>query len=172
VRADTARADSGRAGTVPTDSVPADTVRADTARADSALAHVPGADTLRPTRPTRHLPGPGGTFLRSLLVPGWGQLRVHRPITAAFFVATEALTLGMSLKYNAELRDARQLGDSALIFDKTNKREDWLVLLGVNHLLAGLEAYVSAHLVDFPDDLKLRAVPGGVAGQVALPVLR
>jgi hypothetical protein len=111
-------------------------------------------------------------LLRSLLVPGWGQLHVHRPVTAAFFVATEALTLGMSLKFNSELQDARQLGDSALIRDKTNKREDWLVLLGVNHLLAGIEAYVSAHLIDFPDDLKLRAVPGGVAGQVALPALR
>ncbi len=30
--------------------------------------------------------------------------------------------------------------------------DDWLVILGFNHLMSGLEAYVSAHLWDFPPD--------------------
>ena len=33
-----------------------------------------------------------------------------------------------------------------------------------NHVFAGLEAYVSAHLADFPGDLQLQATPGGVGG--------
>jgi hypothetical protein len=44
-----------------------------------------------------------------------------------------------------------------------------VVLLAFNHLFAGLEAYVSAHLSDFPGDLRLQAVPGGVGGAVSLP---
>jgi hypothetical protein len=44
-----------------------------------------------------------------------------------------------------------------------------IVLLAFNHLFAGLEAYVSAHLADFPDDLRFQAVPGGVAATMSVP---
>jgi hypothetical protein len=37
-------------------------------------------------------------------------------------------------------------------------------MLVFNHLLAGAEAYVSAHLYDFPAALKVRALPGGRTG--------
>ena len=43
------------------------------------------------------------------------------------------------------------------------------MLLVFNHLFAGLEAYVSAHLADFPGDLRFQAVPGGVGGTVSVP---
>ncbi len=43
------------------------------------------------------------------------------------------------------------------------------MLLAFNHLFAGLEAYVSAHLADFPGDLRVEAVPGGVGAAVSLP---
>ncbi|HEU4697934.1 MAG TPA: hypothetical protein VFS40_02045 [Gemmatimonadales bacterium] len=141
----------------------------DTARPAGPPA-APAAAATPAAAPGRGHPSPTGALVRSLLVPGWGQLYVHRPLTAGLFVGLEAVTLGFALKYNHELRQARQAGDSAAIQDKTNKREDWLVYMGVNHLLAGLEAYVSAHLADFPRDLELRAVPGGVAGRVALPL--
>ena len=40
-----------------------------------------------------------------------------------------------------------------------------------NHLMSGLEAYVSAHLYDFPADLQLRALPnGGMQAGVTLPL--
>jgi hypothetical protein len=48
-----------------------------------------------------------------------------------------------------------------------NKRaeiEDWFVLLIFNHLVAGAEAFVSAHLWDFPADLAARELPGGALG--------
>jgi hypothetical protein len=75
----------------------------------------------------------------------------------------------MALKTRSELRYLRRTG-SARANDKRQEHEDWLVLLAFNHLFAGLEAYVSAHLADFPGDLKLEAVPGGVGAAISLPV--
>ena len=45
-----------------------------------------------------------------------------------------------------------------------------LVLLAFNHVFAALEAYVGAHLADFPGDLKIRAMPGGVGASLTVPV--
>ncbi len=41
--------------------------------------------------------------------------------------------------------------------------EDWVALLVANHLLAGAEAYVAAHLWDLPARVGARPVAGGVA---------
>ena len=46
------------------------------------------------------------------------------------------------------------------------------MLLGMNHLLSGLEAFVAANLYDFPGDLTARALPDGRTGiglRFALP---
>jgi hypothetical protein len=75
----------------------------------------------------------------------------------------------MSLKTRRELRVLRR-DNSARADAKRQEHEDWLVLLAFNHLFAGLEAYVSAHLADFPGDLRVEAVPGGVGAAVSLPV--
>jgi hypothetical protein len=84
------------------------------------------------------------------------------------FVAWEGVTLGMTLKTRRELAYLRRTG-SARGDNKRQQHEDWLVLLGFNHLLAGLEAYVSAHLADFPGDLRLQAAPGGVGAAISIP---
>ena len=150
-------------------------VRPDTvAAADTAPVAAP-PDTTPPATATdslgRPVPKPAGALLRSLLIPGWGQVRLGRKLTAGFFVLTEGLTLGMALKANSELRYLRRTGaDSVTINDKSQSREDWLVLLAVNHLLAGLEAFISANLSDFPGELKLERVPHGVGASVRLPV--
>ena len=75
----------------------------------------------------------------------------------------------MSLKTRRELRYLRRT-NSARADRKRQEHEDWIVLLAFNHLFAGLEAYVSAHLADFPGDLRLEAVPGGIGAAVSLPV--
>lgn len=114
--------------------------------------------------------GPGGALWRSLLLPGWGQAKLGRGITAGIFIAIEGVTLGMVLKTNSELNYAKST-DTTAVADKTQEREDWLVIMAVNHLVAGLEAYVSAHLWDFPGDLALKPVRGGgVAASVNFPV--
>jgi hypothetical protein len=106
---------------------------------------------------------PMGAFFRSFLLPGWGQARLNRKLTGGLFVAWEGVTLGMSVKTRRELAYLRRT-NSARAEAKRREHEDWVVLLVFNHLFAGLEAYVSAHLADFPGDLRLEAVPGGGVG--------
>jgi hypothetical protein len=122
------------------------------------------ADTLQ-----RQYISPLNAFWRSFLIPGWGQARLNRKLTGGIFVAWEGVTLGMSLKTRRELRYLRRSG-SGRAEGKRQEHEDWLVLLAFNHLFAGLEAYVSAHLADFPGDLRIEAVPGGVGAAVSLPL--
>jgi hypothetical protein len=111
---------------------------------------------------------PMGGFWRSFLIPGWGQARLGRKLTAGIFVAWEGTTLGMSIKTRHELAYLRRT-NSARAEDKRREHEDWLVLLAFNHVFAGLEAYVSGHLSDFPGDLHLQAVPGGLGAAVSVP---
>lgn len=112
---------------------------------------------------------PMNALWRSLLLPGWGQARLGRKLTAGILIGWEGTTLGMSIKTRHELAYLRRTG-SERADDKRREHEDWLVLLGFNHLFAALEAFVSAHLIDFPPDLRLQAVPGGVGGSVSIPI--
>jgi hypothetical protein len=118
---------------------------------------------------TRQYISPGNALWRSLLIPGWGQARLNRKLAAGMFVAWEGVTIGMSLKTGRELRYLRRT-NSARADDKRQQHEDWLVLLAFNHVLSGVEAYISAHLADFPGDLRLDAVPGGTAAVISLPI--
>ena len=55
---------------------------------------------------------------------------------------------------------------------KEKEQQDWLVLLGFNHLFSAIEAYVSSHLWEFPSDLEINAAPtpgGGFGASVSLP---
>ena len=153
----TARADTVAAGRADSSAIPA---------RPQALAASSVADSIERKPPV----GPGGALWRSLLVPGWGQAKLGRGIVAGIFIAVEGVSLGMVLKTNSELQYANA-ADTTAVNDKTAQREDWLVIMAVNHLVAGLEAYVSAHLWDFPGDLALRPVRGGgVAASVSFPV--
>ncbi|HEX3274595.1 MAG TPA: hypothetical protein VHR43_07045 [Gemmatimonadales bacterium] len=140
---------------------------------DSASAAPAPGDSSRPqlsaTQATAIRTSPMNAFWRSFLLPGWGQAKLGRKLTGGIFLAWEGTTLAMSLKTRHELAYLRRT-NSARAEDKRREHEDWLVLLGFNHLFAGLEAYVSAHLTDFPGDLHLQAVPGGVGGSVSLPI--
>ncbi len=118
---------------------------------------------------TRQYISPGNALWRSLLVPGWGQARLNRKLAAGMLLAWEGVTLGMSLKTGRELRFLRR-NNSGRAESKRQEHEDWLVLLAFNHLFSGLEAYISAHLADFPGDLRLEAVPGGAAAVISLPI--
>jgi len=129
---------------------------------------VPGSqlDTVAPRRPA----SPTGAMLRSFLLPGWGQAVYGRKVTAGFMLGVEGLTLGMILKTSGELDHARASG-GASEGAKLQEREDWITILVFNHLMSGLEAYVSAHLYDFPGDLQLQALPqGGMRFGVTLPL--
>ena len=137
-------------------------------------AQAPGPTTLTPD--TSHLPPdttrmikPFAAFWRSLLIPGWGQARTGRHITGAAYVTWEGVTMMMTLKAQQEVNYLKEIGSGSL---KAKRREvqDWLILWIFNHLFAGAEAYVSAHLQEFPRDLKVQALPQGIG--VALPLPR
>jgi hypothetical protein len=136
---------------------------------DSAVTPGRTSPAARPDTISRQYISPGNALWRSLLIPGWGQARLNRKLSAGIFVAWESVTLGMSLKTRSELRFLRRIG-SGRGESKRQEHEDWIVLLAFNHLFAGLEAYVSAHLADFPGDLRFQAVPGGFGASLSLPV--
>ena len=137
---------------------------------DSAAVAPASAPALPSDSAVAGRPGPMGSFWRSFFLPGWGQARLNRKLTGGIFLGWEGVTLGMSLKTRHELAYLRRTG-SGRAEDKRREHEDWLVLLAFNHLFAGLEAYVSAHLADFPGDLRIQAMPGGgVGGAVSIPI--
>jgi len=105
---------------------------------------------------------------RSLLIPGWGQAATGRAVTGALFVAWEGTTLYMMWKARSETKYFEESGVPGE-GGKRQEEEDWLVLLVFNHLFAAAEAYVAAHLQDFPEELEIRAVPGGVGARLPLP---
>jgi glucose/arabinose dehydrogenase len=140
---------------------------------DSTTAVPAAADTVQPAAaevPAGQKPSATGNMLKSLVVPGWGQLSLGRELTALVFIAGEAGTLTMVIKSQKDLDRARDAGDAELIDQYTRKREDWLVYMGINHVLSALEAYVSAKLWDFPGDLDLQVTPGGVGAAVRIPL--
>jgi len=139
-----------------------------TAAPDTGLLIRAPGDTLGPRAPT----SPMGALWRSILIPGWGQAKLKRKLTGALFVGWEGLTLGMAIKTNHELNYLRRTG-SGSVSAKEKERQDWLVLLAFNHLFSAIEAYVSAHLWDFPPDLDIRSAPmpgGGVGAGVTIPI--
>lgn len=152
---------------------PADTLAApDSLAVSTDTLAVPGTaqrvdSILYPRAPV----SPMGGFWRSLLVPGWGQAKLNRKLTGALFVAWEGVTLGMALKTTHELSYLKATG-SGSVKAKKSEQQDWLVLLGFNHLLSAIEAYVAAHLWDFPGDLEVRVTPvrGGAAAGFTLPL--
>ena len=117
---------------------------------------------------TTHRIRPMGAFLRSLLVPGWGQAATGRHVAGAVFATWEGVSAMMTLKARSEFHYLQEAG-SVNVGAKRQEVQDWLFLWIFNHLFAGAEAFVSAHLQDFPKDLKVRAFPGGVGLGVPLP---
>ena len=117
---------------------------------------------------TAHRIGPGGAFWRSLFLPGWGQAATGRHVSGALFATWEGVTAMMTLKAGREARYMSRIGATGLKL-KRQEVQDWTVLWVFNHLFSGAEAYVAAHLQDFPKDLKIRAVPGGIGVSLPLP---
>ena len=134
----------------------------DTARAPIVTT---GATVVAPD--TAHRIRPMTAFWHSLLLPGWGQAETGRPVTGGLFVAWEGVIAMMTLKAQQETHYLKASGSTDL-GAKRQEVQDWLVLWIFNHLFAGAEAFVSAHLTDFPRELEVRALPHGVG--ISLPV--
>ena len=120
--------------------------------------------TIVPTD-TTHRVRPMGAFVRSFILPGWGQAATGRRVTGSLFAAWEGVAAMMTLKAQSEYHYIKESGASNLEAAKRQQVQDWLVLWIFNHFFSGAEAFVSAHLQDFPKDLKIQAVPNGAQGR-------
>ncbi|MEP6999673.1 MAG: hypothetical protein ABI969_04290 [bacterium] len=152
--------------------------RADTAR----VAARPKVDTTR-SAPQPPL-SPRRAFLYSLVAPGYAQSRLGRPIGGALFVFTESIAIAMLRESAADLREARlfrrdtleYIGNDPgsgspvmhrnsyndeLISIRRGHVEDWIAFLIANHLFAGADAYVAAHLWDLPSQISVTPTTSG-----------
>ena len=148
------------------------------ARAQIPIPQLPqpeGVDTVKvPVFRFEPPVSPAGALFRSLLLPGWGQSELDRRVTGAVFVFWEGITLGMTIKSVVQLDYLESIGsDDELLAAKRQEIQDWVVLLAFNHLLAGMEAFVSALLWDFPEELELQVAPVnhgiGIGGTLRFP---
>lgn len=108
-------------------------------------------------------------MFRSLFIPGWGQASTGRNGAGAAFVVWEGVTIMMTARAVQEKHYMEESG-SENVASKGQQVQDWVVLLIFNHLFSAAEAFVSAHLQDFPKELKIRAGPGGAGVGITVPV--
>ena len=174
------------------------------ARAQEAPgANDPEAADSTEASPSTGRPSPGGAFLRSVLVPGWGQASSGSYGRAAFYFLAQAGNVWMAYKTNS-LRDAarrrqqlledartaellgsgiepealeEELAEDERIEDirllataRDEQMEDWIALTVFFVFFGGADAFVSAHLADFPVPLTVEPVagPSGMAFEVGV----
>jgi len=126
-------------------------------------------DTIAPpaVQDTSHRLKPFAAAWRSLVIPGWGQAALGRDVAGVVLASWEGVTMMMTLKARQELHYVEQSG-SGNVQAKRQQAQDWLILWIFNHLFAGAEAFVSAHLQDFPKELRMQALPGGIGVSIPL----
>jgi hypothetical protein len=159
---------------------------------------------------------PGTAFLRSVLVPGWGQFSAGAKTRGMLFIALQGSSYFMLAKTLSKLNDARDVEeariavvsdslrqqmaadtmldrilsdpvefnarvDSAatvinirkLIESRREQRQDWIAYTIFFTLASGVDAFVAAHLADFPATITTRPLPaGGMQVQVGVPFPR
>lgn len=129
---------------------------------------------------------PRGAFIRSLILPGWGQSVVGAPGRGGVYFALESTSLWMLYRTQQRLsaarseerflRENRLLGPQeqfALVNAREEQRQDWLVLSVFWLFFAGADAFVAAHLRDFDQRVVLAPEPGGALRlQATVPLVR
>jgi hypothetical protein len=121
---------------------------------------------------------PRRAFLYSLVIPGYSQAVLNRPTAGALFVLTESIAIGMLRESQADLNEARRFQSDSLVtigFDpgtgapipavnaytqhlvdvRRSHVEDWIAFIIANHLFAGADGYVAAHLWDLPTQISI-----------------
>ncbi len=131
---------------------------------------------------------PKQAFVYSALLPGFGQARLDRGTSGALFASIELAAIVMVRRSQMDLREARRYQIDTLpdqyvvsgtsvtkngVFTNRFTRdlvrtrrlhvEDWLAVVGFNHLFAGADAFVSAQLWDVPVELSAFPSPAGAA---------
>lgn len=129
---------------------------------------------------------PRGAFLRSLVIPGWGQAVTGAPNRGAVYFAMEVGSVWMVYNSRLRLRDARVMdqarrdaGDldpeqvSDLVRSRENQVEDWTTFAVFMLFFSAADALVSAYLADFDEQLGVTpGTDGRLQLQMSLPVGR
>lgn len=142
-------------------------------------------DTVARVAPLKPPITPRRAFFYSFLAPGYSQTVLGRHKAAAAFMLAEAISLAMIRESAADVNEARRTENDTLIvtyvdgsgqaiptkappfFSDRDVRarrahvEDWAAFLVANHLFAGADAFVAAHLWDVPQRLGFRVYPRG-----------
>jgi len=136
---------------------------------------------------------PAGAFLRSLVLPGWGQAAVGAPVRGTVYFSIGAGSFWMLGKSRVRLadvraserfirederlesieRDALLEGLAPLRRSRQDQVEDWATFAVFTVLLSAADALVSAYLADF--DAHIGVGPGGEAAlrlELTVPVGR
>jgi len=132
----------------------------------------------------RYRISPRGAFLRSLVLPGWGQSSIGASGRGAVYFALESGSLWMLYKADQKLGEAKRLEQSRrdeglleegrvlpLVRARRNEREDWITLSAFWFFFSGADAFVSAYLRDFDTHVDVQPAPtGGVQFGAAVPL--
>jgi hypothetical protein len=151
---------------------------------DTARAPVPPATPGVVVDTVRGGITPKGAFLRSLVLPGWGQSAVGAPGRGAVYFGLEAGSLWMVYKSSQKLSEARAQqaaeresgtlpeGESlGRVESREEQVEDWLTLSLFWLFFSAADAFVAAHLADFDEHVRLAPPTGGGVGvQATVPV--
>ena len=157
-------------------------VTPDTARPLQVRDTTPAAR--RDTAQRRYRISPRGAFLRSLVLPGWGQSAIGAPGRGAVYFGLEAGSLWMVYKSDRKLQESRRRDDalreqgilqegqvSGLTRDRRAQREDWITLSVFWLFFSGADAFVAAHLRDFDEHVNVEPAPtGGLQLEASIPV--
>jgi len=136
------------------------------------------------TTQRRYRISPRTAFLRSLVLPGWGQSSIGAPGRGAVYFALESGSLWMVYKSNQKLQEAKELQHARremgllepdhtlpLVRARRNEREDWITLSVFWFFFSGADAFVSAYLRDFDAHVGAQPAPtGGAQLQVSVPL--
>ncbi len=123
-----------------------------------------------------------GAFYFSMeALSGWMVFKTHRRLGVAQDQATvweervtaELMARGITEfeQIEAGLENDEQVARfRGLVDARKEQREDWLAIAIFTLLLSGVDAFVSAHLGDFPEPLTIEGDPGGGTVEVAFRV--
>jgi hypothetical protein len=127
---------------------------------------------------------PRGAFLRSAIIPGWGQSKIGAPTRGGIYFGLESVSLWMVYKADQKVKDARRRQDelqstgvipfgrqTGLLHSRLSQREDWITLSAFWLFFSGADAFVATHLANFDAHVGARPTPdGGVQVQGTVPV--
>lgn len=139
------------------------------------------SDTVLAQGPER---SPGGAFIRSLVIPGWGQAWVGAPIRGGIYFAIESAAAWMVFKTANQLEDARAEQDflqgigvleldqkTGLVTAREDQLEDWITFSVFMLFFSGADAYVAGYLADFSEHVGVVPEPGGTVNiEATIPI--